>query len=51
MMNWGIEALDSDAFYVGALGSRRDHARRVEGLVASGCNNEGSLAPGLDAQQ
>ena len=35
------QALGSDAFYVGALGSRRAHARRVEGLVASGCSNEG----------
>jgi len=36
-----LKALDTDAFYVGALGSRRAHARRVEGLIASGCSNEG----------
>ena len=36
-----LKALDTDAFYVGALGSWRAHARRVEGLVASGCSDEG----------
>jgi len=29
-------ALKSDAFYIGSLGSRRTHARRVERLAASG---------------
>jgi xanthine dehydrogenase accessory factor len=31
-----IEALRSDAFYVGALGSRKTHARRLERLKAAG---------------
>ena len=31
-----IAALAADCFYVGALGSRRSHARRVERLVAAG---------------
>ncbi|MEC7944140.1 MAG: XdhC family protein, partial [Pseudomonadota bacterium] len=33
----GIEvALKSDAFYIGALGSRKTHAARVERLTATG---------------
>jgi len=31
-----IHALSSDAFYVGALGSRKTHAKRVERLVKAG---------------
>jgi len=31
-----IVALASDAFYVGALGSRKTHAKRVERLIAAG---------------
>ena len=33
----GLEvALNSDAFYIGALGSRKTHAARVERLTAAG---------------
>lgn len=35
-----IAALASDAYYVGALGSRRTHARRLERLRAAGCGEE-----------
>ena len=31
-----IAALSSDAFYVGALGSKKTHAKRVERLIAAG---------------
>ncbi|MEM7407299.1 MAG: XdhC family protein [Pseudomonadota bacterium] len=31
-----VEALKSDAFYVGSLGSRRTHAQRIERLAAAG---------------
>ncbi len=31
-----IAALNSDAFYIGALGSRKTHAKRVERLIESG---------------
>jgi xanthine dehydrogenase accessory factor len=45
-------ALDAGCFYVGALGSRKTHARRVERLLALGCGAEavdGIHAPiGLD---
>jgi xanthine dehydrogenase accessory factor len=33
-----IAALRSDAGYIGALGSRRSHARRCERLAAAGCD-------------
>ncbi|MDR6758318.1 xanthine dehydrogenase accessory factor [Mycoplana sp. BE70] len=33
-------ALDSGCFYVGALGSRKTHARRIERLTAQGVNQE-----------
>lgn len=45
-------ALDAGCFYIGALGSRKTHARRVERLLALGCSAEaidGIHAPiGLD---
>ncbi len=34
-------ALDSACFYVGALGSRKTHARRLERLAAAGLDDEG----------
>lgn len=34
------EALDAGCFYVGALGSRKTHAKRVERLTALGASNE-----------
>ena len=33
-------ALESDAFYVGALGSRKNHARRLQRLASSGFDND-----------
>jgi xanthine dehydrogenase accessory factor len=33
-------ALESDAFYIGALGSRKNHAGRLERLAASGFDSE-----------
>ena len=33
-------ALDSDAFYLGALGSRKNHAKRLERLAALGFSDE-----------
>lgn len=35
-----IAALNSDVFYIGALGSRRTHAKRVERLVAQGLGDK-----------
>jgi xanthine dehydrogenase accessory factor len=34
-------ALRSDCFYIGALGSRRSHARRIERLKEKGCDEAG----------
>jgi xanthine dehydrogenase accessory factor len=33
-------ALESDAFYIGALGSRKNHAKRLQRLAALGFNDE-----------
>lgn len=35
-----VEALKADCFYVGALGSRKTHAKRVERLAAAGVARE-----------
>ncbi len=34
------QALDGDAFYIGAVGSKRTHLARCEALRASGCDDE-----------
>ena len=34
-------ALNSDSFYIGALGSSRSHAKRIERLKARGCDESG----------
>lgn len=34
------QALNGDAFYVGAVGSRRTHAKRVDPLLKNGCTAE-----------
>ena len=39
-----LEALDSDAFYVGAIGSRRNHAARRERMIEHFGQTEESLA-------
>ena len=36
-----IAALASDSYYVGALGSRKTHAKRLDRLRAAGCEEEG----------
>ncbi len=36
-----VAALSSECFYIGALGSPRSHARRVERLVEKGCERAG----------
>ena len=35
-----VEALKSEAFYIGALGSRRTHAKRQKRLVSQGINDD-----------
>jgi xanthine dehydrogenase accessory factor len=35
-----LAALNSPAFYIGALGSQKSHAKRVQRLTAQGCTPE-----------
>ena len=35
-----LEALKSPAFYIGSLGSRRTHAKRVQRLLEAGCSEQ-----------